>query len=308
MAVVELRFRVMASEAHVVLVDAPEHLGSEARRQLERLEGIWSRFLPTSDVMRLNDRAGRAVPVDPDTVTLVVTMAEAWRRTDHRYDPTLLPALVASGYGASIDDPTRVTVLAEHARPGGDLDAVDIDAVASTVTLPPRMAIDPGGIGKGLAADLVVARLLAAGAAGALVAIGGDLAMAGRASSPRGWQVAVERPDPDESILGTLAVSGGGVATSSTRSRRWRHDGEVRHHVIDPVTAGVSGTDLAAVTVVAATGWLAEAHATAALLVGADGVLDHLDRHGLVGLAVAADGHVLASPGLSGLATPAGVR
>ena len=48
--------------------------------------------------------------------------------------------------------------------------------------------------------------------------------------------------------------------------------------------------------------------ATAALLAGADGVLDHLDRHGLVGLAVAADGHVLASPGLSGLATPAGVR
>lgn len=308
MAVVEHRFRVMASEAHVVLVDAPEHLGSEARRQLERLEEIWSRFLPASDVTRLNARAGRAVPVDPDTLTLVTTMVEAWRRTDHRYDPTLLPALVASGYGASIEDPTRVSALAEHARSGGDLDAVDIDVVASTVTLPPGMAIDPGGIGKGLAADLVVARFLAAGAAGALVAVGGDLAMAGRPASARGWQVAVERPDPNEPVLGTLAVSGGGVATSSTRSRRWRHDGEGRHHVIDPVTAGVSGTDLATVTVVAATGWLAEAHATAALLAGADGVLDHLRRHGLDGVACANDGRVLTSAGLSGLVTPEVVR
>lgn len=299
---------MMASEAHVVLVDAPEHLGREARRQLERLEGIWSRFLPTSDITRLNTRSGRAVVVDPDTLTLVATMVQAWRQTAHRYDPTFLPALVACGYGTSIDDPTRVTALAEHARSGGDLDAVDIDVAASIVTLPAGMAIDPGGIGKGLAADLVVARLLAAGAAGALVAIGGDLAMAGRPSSTRGWQVAVERPEPDAPVLGTLAVSGGGVATSSTRSRRWRHGGEARHHVIDPVTAGVSGSDLAAVTVVAATGWLAEAHATAALLAGSDGVLDHLDRHGLAGVAVSTDGHVLASPGLSGLATPVAAR
>jgi thiamine biosynthesis lipoprotein len=308
MAVVEDRFRVMASEAHVVLVDAPGRLAAEARRHLERLEQIWSRFLPTSDVARLNARAGRAVPVEPDTLTLVATMVEAWRRTDHRFDPTLLPALVASGYGASIDDPTRVTVLADGARPGGDLGEVDIDVVASTITLPPRMAIDPGGIGKGLAADLVVARLLAAGAAGALVAIGGDLAMAGRPSSARGWQVAVERPDPGAPVLGTLAVSGGGVATSSTRSRRWTHDGADRHHLVDPATAVGSTTDLAAVTVVATTGWLAEAHATAALLAGADGVLDHLDHHGLTGVAVTADGHVLASPQLLDLASPVGAR
>ena len=58
------------------------------------------------------------------------------------------------------------------------------------------------------------------------------------------------------------------MATSSTRSRRWIHDGAIRHHVIDPASGAMSDTDLAAVTVIARSGWLAEAHATAAILAG----------------------------------------
>ena len=115
----------------------------------------------------------------------------------------------------------------------------------------------------------------------------------------------IEHPDTGREPVGAVAVTGGGVATSSTRSRRWRHEGIERHHLIDPWTGAVSNTDLASVTVVARSGWLAEAHATAAILAGSESVIDHLDRHELTGVAVTADGEVLTTHDVAELTAPA---
>ena len=268
---------------------------------LEHLETRWSRFLPTSDVSRLNLACGRPVHVDPVTVTLVTTMIDAWRATDHRFDPTILPALMATGYHASIDDPRRVTVLpsgAIHVGGFGEADPtpadIEIDRDAGTIRLPAGLVIDAGGIGKGLAADLAVVHALRSGVLGAMVSIGGDISMGGRPPEG-GWTVHVEHPDRDR---GTISVTGGGVATSSTRSRRWHHEGRELHHVIDPWTGVPSTTDLAAVTVIAQSGWLAEAHATAAVLAGSTHVVEYLDRHELSGLTVTGDGRVIATDDL----------
>lgn len=303
----------MASELQLVVDtdSGPEDLpGWEgAIGLLEHLEACWSRFLPTSDISRLNLADGRPLRVDPVTITLVDTMIDAWRTTEHRFDPTILPALMTAGYRASIDDPARVTILPSGAMHIGGFDPreatlehIEVDRDAGTVRLPPGLAIDAGGIGKGLAADLSVAHALHSGADGAMTSIGGDIAMGGRPPEG-GWIVHVEHPDADQGILGTISVTGGGVATSSTRSRRWRQDGIERHHVIDPWTGAPSTTDLSSITVIARSGWLAEAHATAALLSGSCQVIEYLDRHDLSGLAVADDGTVFATEDLAALAT-----
>jgi thiamine biosynthesis lipoprotein len=248
------------------------------------------------------------VHVDPSTITLVATMIEAWRSTEQRFDPTTLPALMAAGYRSSIDDPRRITILPTGALrfddDSGDrptLDDVEIDLDAGTIRLPVGLTIDAGGIGKGLAADLAVDLALRSGSEGALVSIGGDIAASSRARGDE-WQVVIDHPDADREPVGTIAVTGGGVATSSTRSRRWRHEGIERHHLIDPWTGAVSNTDLASVTVIARSGWLAEAHATAAILAGSESVIDHLDRHELTGVAVTTDGDVLTTHDVAGLA------
>lgn len=293
MAVAEYHGRVMASDLHIVAVGAHTGQGEDAHAYLAHLEALWSRFVATSDVTRINAGSGSPVEVASETMTLIATMIEAWRITGGRYDPGILPMLVANGYGASRLDPELRTVLPEPARWNGSVLDIQVDPTASTVTTPHGLALDPGGIGKGLAADLTVARLLAQGSRGVLVSIGGDLAMAGESLHPDGWFVSIEHADPADGVLCTLAVSGGGVATSSTRSRRWELDGTSRHHLIDPTTGQQSGTDLAAVTVIATTGWAAEAHATAALLAGSSGVIDYLGRNGLAGLAITCDGATL---------------
>ncbi len=309
----------MASELQLVTIttDGTTNTGwnNSAVELLDHLEACWSRFLPDSDVSRLNLACGEPMEVDPTTITLLDTMIDAWHATEQRFDPTTLHALMAAGYTTSIDDPRRVTILPSGAvhldslggldHTSATLDDIDIDHEARTVRLPAGLSIDAGGIGKGLAADLAVAHIRRSGATGAMISIGGDISMGGCAPDG-GWTVMVEHPDPARGVLTTLAVGGGGVATSSTRSRRWRHEGSERHHVIDPWTGSPSTTDLSSVTVVARSGWLAEAHATAAILSGSRHVIDYLDRHELSGLAVVADGRALATDDLAELCSELG--
>jgi FAD:protein FMN transferase len=306
MEAAEHRFRVMASEAQVIVVEGLDRFiggGSvaAAHAYLDHLEQRWSRFLPDSDITRINLSSGRPVEVDADTITLFITMLNAWRLTHGRFDPTVLPVLMAVGYRASIEHPRRLTIVPPDDLRVGGMGEIGVDPDRLEVTVPAGVVVDAGGIGKGLAADLTVARLLAGGAHGALVGIGGDLAMAGTPPDADGWLITLEQPDPADGDLCTLAVSGGGVATSSTRSRRWTVGGQARHHVIDPAAGAPSTTDLATVTVIARSGWLAEAHATAALMSGRANVIDYLDSHALTGIAVPLDGPPLVTPDLHGL-------
>ena len=300
----------MACRLHII-VNQPDG-GAPVDRAvvgLHRLESLWSRFLPGSDLTRINDGAGKPVAVAPDTITLVETMKEAWDLTQGRYDPTILPILVANGYAASKIDATLSTVLPAGPHRIGAVDQIIVEPHRSTVTVPTGVALDPGGIGKGLAADLAVALLLDGGAAGALVSIGGDLAAAGTAPEPEGWRIDIERADPGETPLCRATIDHGGVATSSTRSRRWDHEGRPRHHAIDPATGAQSDTDLSTVTVFATSGWRAEAFATGALLAGSGSVIDYLDSHDLSGLAITDDGDVLRTEDLADLELmPAGAR
>ncbi len=289
----------MASTTQVTAIDATAGAGDAAEQRLRQLESRWSRFVDTSDITRVNQQPGRWVAVSTDTIRLIEAMQLAHRATAGSFDPTQLYQLMSIGYGASIDDPDRHTLAVGSPDLALTIHDVEIDRTGGAIRAPLGLSIDPGGIGKGFAADLVVTELLADGTAGVLVSIGGDIAAAGTAPTDLGWIINVDDPHHTGNTLTTLAVSDGGIATSSTRSRRWNVDGSEHHHVIDPATGCDSSTDLATVTVVANAGWLAEAHATAALLRGSDGAIDYLDTHGLSGIAITDRGDVSATTGLA---------
>ena len=304
MAVADYHFRSMASGVQIIVVDGPLEAGAIARRALEELESTWSRFVQTSDISRLNRSNGHPVQVAPATVMLLERLAEACRMTGGLFDPTVLPALINAGYVTSIDDPTAHTsipgtaIFAAHQRFSYTQVTLDNDRY---VTLPVGMAIDVGGLGKGLAADLVVAELLGRGAGGALVSIGGDLAAAGHPPESDGWRLDVEDPFSAARTLTRLSFSGGGVATSSTRIRRWANKNSEQHHVIDPTTGEPSQSDLVAVTVIGSCGWEAEAHATALLLGGSTCFNEYVTANQITAIGTATDGATVVTNGLSEL-------
>jgi thiamine biosynthesis lipoprotein len=144
------------------------------------------------------------------------------------------------------------------------------------------VSLDPGGIGKGLAADIVAEAVHAAGALGALVDLGGDIRVAGRGPADGEWIIEIDAP---EARTVRLAVHDVGIATSSTLGRRWRAHGGMHHHLLDPRSGLPIDGAFTTATAVAPVAWLAEAATKAALVRGrtdfhpAVHLLLHGDRH-----------------------------
>jgi thiamine biosynthesis lipoprotein len=285
----------MGSDAHLVVVGGPPGLLDRAQGHVDRLERLWSRFRADSEVSELNRRAGTPVRVSPETVELVRRAVDGWWLSGGAFDPTVLGAVLRAGYDRSFE------TMGATARPGSsplELGASDIVVDGDQVCLPGGVGFDPGGIGKGLAADLVLAALLAGGADGACVNLGGDVAVAGTGPDGEAWTVTVEHEWSPEPVA-WLGLAGGSVATSTTLRRRWENGGQVRHHLVDPRTGLPSDSDLNHVTVVAATTWAAEVLAKAVLLRGSDHAFDILGGTGAQALAVTASGEITSTAGLS---------
>ncbi len=274
--VTEFRGRAMGSSVHIVATGAASQVQpiiDWAITRVDELEERWSRFLPTSEVSLLNKDAGSAVAVSADTMALVRHALEARNLSGGRFDPTLLQAITASGYDRTfVSIKTPVGLPALDTRQIG-LGEITVDVHASTIKLGTTTGFDPGGIGKGLAADLISTEMIERGAMGALVNIGGDVRCVGQGPANGTWVINV-----GDDIAGVanqvLELDEGAVASSTSRRRRWQRSTEAGtvdvHHLVDPTTGRCSAQAAKLVTVIAGTCADAEWLATA---IAAEGTL-----------------------------------
>jgi thiamine biosynthesis lipoprotein len=287
-------FAVMGTTADITVVGAPHALLEVARGRLVDLELRWSRFIPTSEVSRLNRAEGIPLRVSAETRLLVRRALEGHEVTAGRFDPTLLGAVLRAGYVESFDQlgrrPRRfASSFVTGAR------RIEVDEAAGTVRIPIGVGFDPGGIGKGLAADLVAEELVKLGADGACVNVGGDLRVIGVPPDGEAWRVAVDSPWDRETPMAQLRLLEGAVATSSRLRRRWvRDDGVPQHHLVDPATGISSHSPVLAATAVAAEGWKAEVLSKAAFLDAGRG-LELIGSLGAAALVVVPDGSLTTS-------------
>jgi thiamine biosynthesis lipoprotein len=298
-SVTQRRFRAMGSDAHIVVVGGPPGLVDFATARVDDLERRWSRFIATSEVNLLNRHAGRPVTVSGETRMLVSRSREAWSFSAGAFDPTVLGAVVRAGYDRSFEQ------LGPAPAPGFSLlgtGIADVTVEADEVCLPAGTGFDPGGIGKGLAADLLAEELMAQGALGVCVNLGGDVRLCGASPDSPGWVVGVEHPWV-EAPLARVHLTDGAVATSTTLRRRWESDGQPRHHLIDPQTGEPSTTNVTLATTIAGFAWVAEALAKAVILAGFAHPFDTLGGTGVQGLAVSDTGGVRSTGGLAAYLT-----
>ncbi|MCU0270610.1 MAG: FAD:protein FMN transferase [Acidimicrobiales bacterium] len=288
--------RIMGCDAELVALGegAVAHDALDAGSAvLVDLEQRWSRFRPDSELSRLNDAGGLPVVVAADTFALLVSAVEAWHLTAGLFDPTVLPSLLAVGYDRSFEElrGARLPARTAHpATPAPGCAGLELDPATCTVRLPAGIRLDLGGIGKGRAADLAAQVMVDAGADGALAALGGDVA--GRGTPPDGiaWQVGVADPLTVERDHTRVAFAEGAVTTSGNNRRHWLVGDDRVHHLIDPRTGRPAGSDLLAVTVLAAEAMWAEILAKSAFVAGlVDGVA-LLVASGASGLLLGADG------------------
>lgn len=263
----EVSTRAMGTTVRVTAVDADEVVVQRALWRVHELECRWSRFRASSEISRLNAANGKPCIVSEDTALLVHHMVRAHRLTGGLFDPTVLGVVEDLGYATSWPLPR---IAGDH--PTSDVPGcggITVDRGTGLVWLPPGVALDPGGLGKGLAADIVAQQVIDDGARGVLVDIGGDIRVLGPGPDGWAWRIGIEDPlDPTEN-LAVVEVVDGGIATTSRRRRHWMlADGSPVHHVIDPRTGTAAHVPRTSATVLAATAVDAEVGATAAFLDG----------------------------------------
>jgi thiamine biosynthesis lipoprotein len=214
-------------EARVVLAGA-----------LADVERACGRFRDDTELAAVEALAGRWVVVSPLLAELLRVGLRAARLTDGDVDPTVGAALCGLGYDRDFlrIDPDGTVVTA--AAPGWQ--RVELDEAAHRVRVAPGVRLDLGATAKAWTADSAAAQIARRTGAGCLVSIGGDIAVAGPPPA-EGWGVRVEdiTSDPDRPASGPHAVVrifDGGLATSSTRARRWQRGGLELHHLVDPRT------------------------------------------------------------------------
>ncbi|MFT7475762.1 MAG: thiamine biosynthesis lipoprotein, partial [Verrucomicrobiales bacterium] len=207
----------------------------------------------------INANSGHWVEVSSLTTHLVQRAIEASERTSGVVNPLLLRHLIALGYDRSNEelvassDPVRC-----HEGSAISHRASDIEIEGGAVKIPQNVSFDPGGVGKGLAADIVMEDVLDVGATWAMVSLGGDMRFGGRSLAAQGWGVQVENPVDRSVIAGVVNVADGAIASSSTRSRRWIHDGRTNHHLLDSTIGDPAVSPRHATTVWAESAWWAD--------------------------------------------------
>lgn len=290
----------MGTEVSVLASAAEVDAAAAVTRSLfARWERVLTRFDPGSELSRLNRAAGGRVVVSELMLEVVATALEAARATAGVFDPTLLLQLARAGYDRTFSElPAARPAPALAPRPGGDWRRVEVHRPSRTIRIPAGCGLDLGGIAKGMAADAAVAELADRGLAWAAVDAGGDIALHGVPSGLGGWPLAVETGSGQEPVI-TLAA--GGLATSSTRARRWRVGEGEAHHLLDPRTGLPSASGIASVTVAAGTCAQAEVAAKAALILGEPEGRALLGRLGLAALLIREGGGRLATAGWPGI-------
>jgi thiamine biosynthesis lipoprotein len=150
--------------------------------------------------------------------------------------------------------------------------------------------LDPSGLVKGWAVDEAAELLAAAGAEHFCINAGGDIVARGRPAAGRLWRVGIRHPVDLDRLAAVLAVEDRAVATSGQYERG--------AHIVDPHT-GRPAAGLLSVTVVGPDLATADAYATAAMAMGAEGPAWAATRAGYDAMCITSDRRVLSSPGFA---------
>jgi FAD:protein FMN transferase len=287
-----LRFDCFGATASVHVGGASTTQSAEAAaRSQERLLAVHrslSRFIPDSELSRLNRSPLTAVAAGPLLCSLARAAVAAGRRSGGLVDATQLDHLERAGYRNSMEATATLSLEAALAAapprrpaspdPRAGWRTIEVDERSGTVRRPPGLRLDSGGIAKGLAADLVAASLRAHPTFA--VDCAGDIRIGGAAALPR--KVLIDDPFGGRP-LHELEVAAGAVATSGIGRRAWlRPDGSPAHHLLDPGSGQPAFTGIVQVTALAPTVQLAEVLAKTALLRGPPGAARELPYGGVL--------------------------
>ncbi len=144
--------------------------------------------------------------------------------------------------------------------------------------------LDFNAIAQGYSVDLLAAAFDSLGIESYLIDVGGEVIARGAKPGGQPWRVGIERPSKDSisapEVMTAIALRDASVVTSGSYRKYYERDGMRYSHTIDPATGRpVQHSLLSASVVVDGACWLADAMATAYMVMGLDSALAFIASH-----------------------------
>ncbi|MDW7772143.1 MAG: FAD:protein FMN transferase [Desulfobulbaceae bacterium] len=246
--------------------DACEEAVQAVFSRMENLIGSFSRHSPESELSLLN-RTGSLKNPGRDLQQVLLLSEQVSRKTEGSFDISVLPLLnlyktrLADGSMPAEEELRQTLRLVDYRKITIGPEAIILAENGMGITL--------DGIGKGYIVDQGIATLQSRGFTSVYVEAGGDLMVTGAKEGDRSWRIGIRNPRPGTSDkLIAVDITNRAVATSGDYMQPFTPDLRY-HHIIDPRT-GISPPELASATVTAPTVAMADALATAAMVLGPD--------------------------------------
>jgi len=303
----------MGTSYQVQLLELPsgiseDEFAAQIGALLARLDReVFSTYAPDSELSRLNrQRTGAPFIVSADMLIVLEMAREISESSAGAFDPTIGPLVNLWGFGPDIN------LLEAAIPPQDEIDAAQslvgyqhlmINSSSSEVVKTRDITLDLSAIAKGYAVDEVAAMLDSVGIESYFIEVGGELKIRGVKADGSSWVPAIEAPVDTESRVYEIFYNLGesiAVAGSGDYRNYFEEDGVRYSHEIDPRTGFPIRHNLAAAYVIDESAAVADALATAYMILGAEEAHAWAQRSGQAAYLI-----IKAGAGFEEIVTPA---
>ncbi|MBI9050761.1 MAG: FAD:protein FMN transferase [Anaerolineaceae bacterium] len=260
--------------------DAEESL-TAAQMEIERLEALFSRFRPGSDISRINQAAGIGrVQISEETMQVLQTAQAFTQQYADCFDITITPLVDLWRKAAgSKQVPQQASIKAALAL----VNAHDLLLNPGSATAELRrtqQCLDLGGIAKGYAANHIREIFTALAVQSACANLGGNVIALGCKPDGSSWKVGIQHPRREQALLGMVSVDNQCVVTSGDYQRYFiGKDGKRYHHILNPNTGYPTESNLLSVSIITRDAMTADALSTMVFIAGLEKGLKILANH-----------------------------
>ena len=247
---------------------------------LAEIDSSLSTYLDYSLITQIN-QGDTNVFLDEHFVEVFKAFHAVADSTKGKFDCTLAPVINDWGFGFTekikIDSSTILSLLK---KVGYKKISMKGDSLLHNPSL---LQLDFNALAQGYTVDLIAAFLTDRGIKNYMVEVGGELKARGRNANGKIWRIGIEKPSPeiDENnrFQAVVELPNKALATSGSYRKFYMENGEKYAHTIDPHTGYPVKHKLLSVTVVTENTMLADAYATAFMVMGVLKTKNYLKKH-----------------------------
>lgn len=273
-----IQFAMGTVMAHKVFGPNAEDGLTVVNIEILRIEELLSRFLPDSDIGRINASAGlNSEKVSRETYEVLSRAVEFSRNFPGCFDVTIEPLVnLWSNSKQSLTEPEELSI--KDVLPLVNYHDLILDPFEMTAGLRYfGQSIDLGGIGKGFAGDKILDIFNLFGITSAYSNLGGNVVTLGSKPDGSPWHVGIQHPRQENKLIGSVAVVNQSVVTSGDYQRYFTDkSGKREHHILDPKTGYPSDSGLISVSIISEKSLVADALSTILFVAGMEKGLEFL--------------------------------